>query len=65
MRRHETESEYRSRMKRFEEAKAEAEFYDCGLGRLVPDAKEKRHAATMRMWDNANEPARDEYEVSR
>lgn len=57
MRRHETEDEYKARMKRFEDAKAESEFYDTGLGRLVPDAIEKRHAANAKMWDNANGPA--------
>lgn len=57
----ETEAEYRARMERFNAAKAEAEFYDTGLGRLVPNASELRHAATMRMWDDANAPSRDEY----
>ncbi len=61
MRRRETHEEYRARMKRFEEAKAEQEFYDTGLGRLLPDAMGKRFEANQKMWDNANAPARDEY----
>ena len=61
MRRHETETDYRARLKRFEDAKAEAEFYDTGLGRFAPDAVERQHAATQAMWDNANAPARDEH----
>lgn len=61
MRRRETHEEYRARMKRFEDAKAESEFYDTGLGMFVPDALAKRLAANKVMWDNANAPARDEY----
>jgi hypothetical protein len=53
----ETESEYRDRKKRFEAARAEVEFYLSGLGRLLPDAAERLHAATQAMWDNANAPS--------
>ena len=60
MRRRETESEYRERMKRFEAAKKDFEFYDTGLGKFDPDRNRLRHEANKAMWDNANAPARDE-----
>jgi hypothetical protein len=60
----ETDSEYRARMRRFNDAKRDYEFYDTGLGRVLPDAAVKKWQANRIMWDTANAPARDEIKSS-
>ncbi len=56
----ETHDQYLDRMKKFNEAKATLEFYDTGLGMIVPDARDKKQEALAAMWEYCNAPARGE-----
>lgn len=60
MRSYETFEEMDAREKRFNEAKRMYNFYDTGLGSVIPDARDKRYDALLLMWENAYAPSRSE-----
>lgn len=64
MSKREAPDELRARLRRFEDAKAELEFFETGLGQYRPDATVQRDRLMRLMWDNANGPAKDDPETN-
>jgi len=54
----ETFEELDAREARFRDAKRAYEFYDTGLGRLLPDRLKRMQEANAALWENCFGPAR-------